>query len=184
MANGVMNKRGRPLLFETVEALDEAINAYFEDCKPHYEMQESWEDMPRGRGGKVHFEDDGVTIKQRLVRRRVFVEGKKPNITSLAVALNTSRQTLLNYAEREDFFDSIKRAKDICEAYANTQLYEGKNVAGVIFDLTNNYSPAAEAGEGSGWINRTDVTTGGDKLGAGLSPEAAAVLDKANRNTR
>lgn len=61
-------------------------------------------------------------------------------ITGLAVALDTSRETLCNYEEREEYFDTIKRAKDKCEKYLEINALKGKlNPAFSIFNLKNNY---------------------------------------------
>lgn len=65
---------------------------------------------------------------------------KRPlTISGLAFALDTNRQTLLNYAERSEFFDTIKRAKARIEAWVEEQLFRNGQVAGVIFNLKNNY---------------------------------------------
>ena len=76
-------------------------------------------------------------------------------ISGLALALNTNRQTLLEYEGRvegrekgEEFAVLIKRAKLICENYAEQQLFIGKNVVGAIFVLKNNYN----------WKDRKEVT--------------------------
>lgn len=69
-------------------------------------------------------------------------EKKNPlTITGLAIALDTNRQTLLNYENNlgEDFDALIKKAKLMCENFAEQYLYSGKNVAGAIFNLKNNY---------------------------------------------
>lgn len=68
-------------------------------------------------------------------------EDKVPfTVSGLAYALDTNRQTLLNYSENEEFFDTIKRAKAKIEAFNEALLYS-KDVptAGVIFNLKNNY---------------------------------------------
>ena len=62
-----------------------------------------------------------------------------PTITGLALALDTTRQTLMDYEERDAFTDTIKKAKLRCENYAEIQLFKGRNVAGVIFNMKNNY---------------------------------------------
>lgn len=66
--------------------------------------------------------------------------GKPYTVSGLAYALDTSRRTLLNYEEREDFFHTIKKAKDKIECF-NEELLYNKNVSttGVIFNLKNNY---------------------------------------------
>jgi hypothetical protein len=80
-------------------------------------------------------------------------EHNKPYlITGLALALRTSRETLINYESREEFFDTIKDAKLKCEGYAEDYLYTGKNVGGAIFNLKNNY----------GWRDKTEVDQKGE----------------------
>lgn len=74
-------------------------------------------------------------------------QGLPRTITSLAVALNTSRLTLAQYAERDEFINSIRRAKEFCEQDAEDRLYGVNQVAGVIFSLKNNY----------GWRDQTEV---------------------------
>jgi len=58
-------------------------------------------------------------------------------ITGLALALDTSRQTLCDYDLKDEFTDTIKRAKLRCENYAEKMLYMGKSAAGPIFALKN-----------------------------------------------
>ncbi|MHA1541416.1 MAG: terminase small subunit [Candidatus Hodarchaeales archaeon] len=57
-------------------------------------------------------------------------------ITGLALALDTSRETLMNYESKDEFFDTIKRAKDrIQESYERSMRKRGN--AGDIFALKN-----------------------------------------------
>lgn len=65
---------------------------------------------------------------------------KPMTMSGLAVALDVNRQTLLNYSKTEEFFGTIKKAKALCERYAEEYLFSGKHVAGAIFNLKNNYS--------------------------------------------
>ena len=75
-----------------------------------------------------------------------FVECKAnkdhPCITGLALALETTRETLLDYEKNNPnlkaFSDTIKRAKLRCQNYAEQKLFDG-NCTGVIFNLKNNY---------------------------------------------
>lgn len=80
-------------------------------------------------------------------------------ITGLALYLDTTRELLCNYEERDEFHDTIKRAKLKCEDYAETVLFTGKNQAGAIFALKN-----------YGWKDRneTDITTQGEKIQSGV----------------
>ena len=61
-------------------------------------------------------------------------------VSGLANALDLTRQSLLNYAEDDEFFDTIKRAKSKIEQFAEECLFVGNNTAGVIFNLKNNYN--------------------------------------------
>jgi len=61
-------------------------------------------------------------------------------ITGLANALDTSRETLLEYEDRPEFVDTIKRAKGKIHQYVEEYLFVGKNQTGAIFNLKNNYN--------------------------------------------
>jgi len=136
---------GRPLLFEKVEDLDAACEKYFESC-----WEEDWE-------RKLKLDEKGVIVKpheyewiQQFDRQgNALLKMCKPyTITGLALALNTSRQTLLNYEERPEFFDTIKKAKDRCENYAEEGMFTGRIPAiPGIFNLKNNYA----------WVDKSEV---------------------------
>jgi hypothetical protein len=57
-------------------------------------------------------------------------------ITGLALHLDTDRATLMNYQNRDEFFNTIKRAKTIIENAYELRLVE-KGRAGDIFALKN-----------------------------------------------
>jgi len=63
---------------------------------------------------------------------------KKPiTVTGLCLHLDTSRETLMNYQQRDEFFDTIKRLKLYAENYAEEKLFSGRNTVGAIFALKN-----------------------------------------------
>ena len=66
-------------------------------------------------------------------------KGKPLTIERLCCFLKTERQTLLNYADKDEFFDTLKEAKQIIYA-SKTEMLNTKegNTAGIIFDLCNN----------------------------------------------
>lgn len=74
--------------------------------------------------------------------------GRPYTVSGLANALDMTRQSLLNYEENDEFFDTIKRAKSRIEQYAEEFLFKGCNTAGVIFNLKNNY----------GWVDKQEVS--------------------------
>ena len=77
----------------------------------------------------------------------VFVEGQpvrvgaRPlTITGLALALGfNSRQSLLNYQEKEEFLDTIARAKARVEQYVEERLFDKDGANGAKFSLANNF---------------------------------------------
>lgn len=82
---------------------------------------------------------------------------KPYTVTGLANYLDTTRETLLDYEKRDEFSDTIKRAKSKCEQFAEEYLFTGKNTAGAIFNLINNYKR---------WENKknTDLTSKGESI--------------------
>jgi len=88
---------------------------------------------------------------------------KRPyTMSGLALALDTSRQTLIDYSERDQFVDSIKKAKGKCEAFAEEGLFRNTQVAGIIFNLKNNYS---------NWKDRQEI--GVENIPVEINPEDA-----------
>jgi hypothetical protein len=67
------------------------------------------------------------------------VKGRPYTMSGLAYALDVDRKTILNYGNKEEFFPTVNKARAKCELYAEESLYTGRNVAGVIFNLKNNY---------------------------------------------
>lgn len=128
------NKGGRPLKFKSVEQLQEKIEAYFISC---------WRQKIDMYGNPVFAKDSNG----KKTTEPIMEQFKPYTITGLAVALDTNRQTLLEYegeVEGRDnkdpkFADTIKNAKEKCHAYAEESLFIGKNPAGAIFNLKNNY---------------------------------------------
>lgn len=123
---------GRPLLFKDKKSLQLAIDDYFNSC---FE--------------KVEIEDRSGNIKIKNVQIKPFT------IAGLAYALGTNRQTLLNYEKKEQFFDTIKKAKCRVEANVEESLFQGKPV-GAIFNLKNNF----------GWKDKNEIdhTSNGETI--------------------
>lgn len=141
---------GRPLKFGTPEELKEKIDDYFRSC---------WRQKIDQFGNPVFLKD----ANGKKTDEKVMVQFRPYTITGLALALDTTRETLLEYEgevegrERSiEFADAVKRAKLACHQYAEEQLYIGRNPTGPIFNLKNNY----------GWKdkNETDFTSGGQVI--------------------
>lgn len=92
-------------------------------------------------------------------------------ITGLALALDTDRQTLINYQERPEYFDAVKKAKEMVHnAYEKDLRKKGRG--GDIFALKN-----------FGWTDQQQIdhTSGGkpivipnDVLSKHSDPDAGA----------
>lgn len=103
-------KMGRPLAFETVEDLEEKIDAFF-------------------------VSDDAYIISYADGQeQKTFA----PTVSGLALFLDVDRKTLINYEAKEEFFHTIRKAKSRIESHIEKKLY-GNNVTGLIFNLKNNF---------------------------------------------
>lgn len=74
----------------------------------------------------------------------------QPTMSGLADALDMCRQSLLNYAEKGEFLDTIKKARIKVEIALERHLY-GNSVTGAIFNLKNNF----------GWKDKQEVENSG-----------------------
>lgn len=126
---------GRPPKYESVEQLQKLIDSYFKKCDPHVITKKEIV-YPLIKVGKRYEYD--YSAKHKIVSRKVMSEQVPYTITGLALHLGTTRETLLDYQEKEEFSDAIKAAKQRCEDFAERRLFEGK-ATGPIFNLKNNY---------------------------------------------
>ncbi len=117
-------KNGRPRKYTEAEIMQEKIDKYFESC---------YRPVTRIIDGKC------VNVKNK--NGEVLKEQYKPfTVTGLADALDMSRQSLLNYNKKDEFFDTITRAKRKCELYAEERLFDKEGANGAKFSLANNFS--------------------------------------------
>lgn len=65
---------------------------------------------------------------------------KEPyTITGLCIALDLCRDTLSEYMKKEEFSDTIKKAKLKVENYLEKHLITDSSTTGIIFNLKNNF---------------------------------------------
>lgn len=108
---------GRPLKFKSAKELQAKIDEYFEMC-------------------------DNRTEKVLLKSGEVAdIPNPRPyTISGLALALDTTRRTLLDYEKRGDEFShTIRRAKQKIENFVEESLWTPKIATGVMFNLKNNF---------------------------------------------
>ena len=117
-----MSNVGRPPFYNTVEEMQQAIDAYFADCD-----------------GKVLKDDEGKPMVDKN-GFPILYDVHPYTITGLALALGfNSRQALLNYQAKAEFHDTIMRAKAKVERYAEERLYDKDGANGAKFSLANNF---------------------------------------------
>lgn len=88
-------------------------------------------------------------------------------VSGLALALDTTRQTLMDYESRDRFTDTIKKAKLRIENWTEEQLFTSSRTAGVIFTLTNNFGWAnkhREKVESNAWVGLAELIKEADKV--------------------
>jgi len=134
---------GRPLKFKTVEELQEKIDAYFAACDPHTEDVTEWVNA-RDTSGQLKKDENGLNYLVE-VSHKIMTEQIPYTVTGLALALDTSRETLINYEDRVEYFDTIKVAKERIQNYLELNL-NSPSPTGTIFNLKNNY----------GWKDKTE----------------------------
>lgn len=131
-------KVGRPLMYKTPQEMQSVIDQYFVECKGRY-----LEDV------------DGQPVKDKY-GYPVIIESRPPTITGLALALGfNSRQALLNYQAKDEFHDTIMRAKAKVECYAEERLFDKDGANGAKFSLANNFE---------GWKEKRDMSVNVSKL--------------------
>ena len=145
------NKGGRPLKFKTVAELQEKIDAYFYECDNH-------------RTEVVAKNGDIVLVKRPTPK----------TITGLALALETTRETLLDYELLyKDYNKVVREAKMRCQNDTESRGLAGELSAPVtIFTLKNNY----------GWKDKQEIEQTGD-MGLNISVVNFATDNTVEENT-
>jgi len=120
---------GRPLMFQSLSELEERIEKYFASCWEHYHVPIKDKDENIIRW-EPQFDKDGNPLMQLKER---------PTITGLALALGTTRVTLIDYENRKnEFSDVVAWAKTVIEHYYEKGVAEGDIHPAVgIFALKN-----------------------------------------------
>ena len=138
---------GCPPRYKTPEEMQKVIDAYFESCNGEYLIVD----------GYAVTDKDGNPVKTK----------ERPlTITGLALALGfNGRQALLNYEGKEEFVDTVKRAKSRIEQYAEERLFDRDGVNGAKFNLSNNFKGWSERRQIDSNVNMSPVVfVGSDEI--------------------
>lgn len=119
----------RPPKYNTPEEMQRIVDLYFLACKAHQTTSDCLEDLS--------VEDLKIVNE---------IDDFYPTVTGLALTLDMSRQALIEYEKKDEFIDTVKKAKQKVEAFLEQRLYH-QNATGTIFNLKNNY----------GWKDKTET---------------------------
>lgn len=94
--------------------------------------------MPRGRPNKITKKEE---LQEKIDNyfKECNYKGEPYTITGLCIALDICRDTLCEYAKKEEFSDTIKKAKLRVENYLEKHLITDNGTTGIIFNLKNNF---------------------------------------------
>lgn len=121
---------GRPPKYETPEEMERIVDLYFLACKSR--------NVEKPEIVLAGLSDEDLQVVE-------WIDDVRPTVTGLAYTLGLSRQSLCNYEAKDEFLDTIKRAKQRIERALEQNLY-GQAVTGTIFNLKNNF----------GWKDKTE----------------------------
>jgi hypothetical protein len=112
------NKVGRPLIFKSVKDIEDKIEEYFNYCDNR---------LVQGYDNKTN-------------EQFAYISPEPYTMSGLAYYLGIDRRTLLNYSNKDEYFPTIKKARDRVEMDIDRRLND-KNAftPGLIFNLINNF---------------------------------------------
>lgn len=120
---------GRTPKYKSPKQMQKAIDAYFDACS-----------------GVMLTDDEGKAVLDKY-GAPIYLNSHPPTVTGLALALGfTSRQALLNYQAKDNFVDTVTRAKSRVEQYTEERLFDRDGVQGAKFSLVNNFAGWQEKG--------------------------------------
>jgi hypothetical protein len=126
MADIKKHNVGRPLAFKSVEDIKNKINEYFDYCDNRL----------------VHGYDN------KNNQEFAYISPEPYTMSGLAYYLGIDRKTLYNYSEKDEFFPTIKKARDRVEMDIERRMND-KNAftPGLIFNAKNNF----------GWVDKNET---------------------------
>jgi hypothetical protein len=132
--------------YRSVDELEKAIDKYFADCDE-----------------RPVLDKDGTQITDKH-GNPMFYPGKPYTMSDLAESLGITRQTLLNYSEKDDYFAPILHAREKVQGYAERRLYDKDGCNGAKFSLINNHKDGGWADKQEFGITANDLPTDPEQL--------------------
>ena len=127
--------------------MQEKIDAYFADCE-----------------GELLRDANGDPVLDKY-GNEIYSHQRPPTVTGLAWALGfASRKSLLEYQGKQEFVNTITRAKTRCEQYAEERLFDRDGTNGARFSLQANFGWKDKPTESAAETQKTDMQTLADLL--------------------
>lgn len=154
-------KRGAPALFKTPGELEAKIDGYFEKCKGRILT------ITNAKGEEVPFISKRGNV--------VYVDATMPTISGLAYYLGfSSRQSLWDYKQREEYADIINRATLCITSAIEERLFDRDGARGAELWLKVHDKWVASETEQKLDIDRAALKLNEDKM-SGVSKSAEAI---------
>ena len=132
------NEGGRPLRFPTVESLAVRISDYFNTITITKAVFSSIAVGKDADGKEIYDSVPRLNNAGKQIMDTEYLE--IPSILSMCLFMDINRDTLMEYSLREEYSATIQKAKAKVEAYLADQLHRPTQVAGIIFNLKNNFA--------------------------------------------
>jgi hypothetical protein len=169
------NKGGRPPKFNSADEFNKKIKHYFDTITKtdlaFRSVVVGYEDEEQKK--PIYEQQPVLNNAGEQVSYTTYFE--IPSITGLCQHVGITRDTWKAYESREEFIDSIKKAKDKIEKYNIEQLYRKDQVTGIIFNLKNNF----------GWADKQEIESSNlnRNIEIQLSPEDQALVMRTDLST-
>jgi hypothetical protein len=129
------NKGGRPLKFKSPEELQKKIDEYFRSCYK-----------------KVYNKKTGEFLQDPETGEYFYENCRPLTIQGLCLHLKCDSETLTNYGNKPEFFETIMHTKKRIETFKVEALYNKDMMKGAKFDLSCNY----------GWTDTSKIEHAGN----------------------
>ena len=128
-------------------------------------MARNYEYLLGNKHAQLYTEEDEPKVLEMIINyfKECDKDKRRYTMSGLAQALGMTRQTLVNYENKELFFTLIKNAKQIVETQLEENGLSGRsNPTFTIFNLKNNY----------GWKDQQEIKTTNE---VNISPLESAI---------
>ena len=137
---------GRPLKFKNKKVLQEKIDEYFAECDPHIAIRPAMVFQKNAAGMELRKLSKVPGVEECVTEQIPYT------VTGLAMALDTTRETLMDYQKSDEYSDTVLRAKLKILNFAERSLFTEKNTNGIQFSMKNNFN----------WKDKTEVEQNGN----------------------